>query len=158
MGVLDFLKKLFPPGENPMLGMEPQCVRFRWLTLRLPPGWRFTEADGMNFKAAGPGDCAVDGFLAGVHGSGKAGDLVRLMSEHFFRKGSAPAETVLAHGVVWLEAVEGRGKEKTLRLALIKPKPGEGGRLPPVLQVTCTLPGTSAAEALRAALRSAQWN
>lgn len=177
MGVLDFLKKLFPPGDgNPLLAMEPQCVRYKYLTLRLPTGWRFTNADGRSFTASGPGGCAVEFFLAGINAPGGGGvkaeefenkrkDIVRLMGKYFLESKSA-GETILPTGVLWMEATDIQGPNQRLRIALLNPRPRNQEWVPPMLQVTCTMPGVSAGEgfgaerfeALRSALRSAEWN
>ena len=175
MGVVDFLKKIFPPGKNPLLAMEPQCVRYQWLTLRLPAGWRFTEADGRSFKASGPGGCSVDFFLSGISDGDEAlraskfekkrKGLIQLLGKHFL-EGKSGGETVLPTGVIWMEAADTRGKDKRLRIALLYPKPRNSEWVPPILQVTCTMPAASAGdafgaerfEALREALRSAEWN
>lgn len=172
MGVVDLLKKIFPPGKNPLLAMEPQCVRYQWFTLRLPAGWRFTEADGRSFKASGPGGCLVDFFLAGLKGGIKASDfeknregLIQLLGKYILEEKSG-GETVLPTGVIWMEAADTRGKDKRLRIALLNPKPRNIEWIPPILQVTCTMPAASAGdafgaerfEALREALRGAEWN
>jgi len=176
--MLDFLKKLFPPAEkpkNPLLGMEPDCVRYEWLTLRLPTGWRFTEADGYYCKASGPGGCSFDIFFSRI-GSEDYGakavkfekhgkELLEMTSRSFLEVESAAA-TTLPTGVLWMEATATAGKVDRLRIALINPKPRNSELLPPILMLNCTLPAGTAAspfgaerlEALRAALRAAEWN
>ena len=175
MGVIDFLKKMFPPGKNPLISMEPQCVRYEWLTLRLPAGWRFTEADGRGFKASGPGGCVVDGHLARVTlGSEKIRtadfEKKRKVVVQFLHKyvleGKSRGETILPTGEIWMEATDTRGRDKRLRIALFNPKPRNAEWIPPTLQVTCTMPASSAGDsfsaerfqALRDALVSAEWN
>lgn len=179
MGILDFLKKVFPPGESPLLAMEPQCVRYQWLTLRLPAGWRFTQADGRGFTASGPGSCSAEFFFANViKGARERGqrlraqefenerkNLVQLMGKHFL-EGKSGGETILPTGVVWMEATDAQGQGKRLRIALLNPRPRNQEWIPPMLQVTCTIPGGPSSEglgadrfdALRAALRSIEWN
>jgi hypothetical protein len=179
MGLSDFLKKLFPPGESPLLSMEPQCVRYQWLTLRLPAGWRFTQADGRSFTASGPRGYSVGFFFAnvikGAHERGQRlraqefenerKNLVQLMSKHFL-EGKSSGEAILPNGVVWMEATDAQGQGKRLRIALLNPRPRTEEWIPPMLQVTCTIPSGSSSvglaadrfEALRAALRSIEWN
>ncbi|HET9405533.1 MAG TPA: hypothetical protein VFO57_13215 [Burkholderiales bacterium] len=179
MGLSDFLKKLFPPGESPLLSMDPQCVRYQWLTLRLPAGWRFTQADGRSFSASGPGSCSVAFFFANVvKGAHKSGqrlraqefederkNLVQLMGKYFL-EGKSGGETILPTGIVWMEATDTQGQGKRLRIALLNPRPRNQEWIPPMLQVTCTTPGGSSREslgadqfeALRAALRGIEWN
>lgn len=175
MGVLDFLKKLFPQGESPLLAMEPQSVRYKYLTLRLPTGWRFTHADGRSFTASGPGSCSAEFFFAVItepyrllkahEFEEKRKDIVRLMGKYFL-EGKAAGETTLPTGVLWMEATDIQGQNQRLRIALLNPRPRNQEWLPPMLQVTCTMPGASAGgslggerfEALRTALRNAEWN
>jgi hypothetical protein len=172
MGLSDLLKKIFPPGKNPLLGLEPQCVRYDCLTLRVPTGWRFTEGDGWAFKASGPGDCRAELFLANVvsgwHPNASEFEanrkrLVSLIAKHILRSENA-TETMLPTGVMWMEAMDA-GREKQLRVALLNTRPRYSDLLPPMLQVTCTMPagGTESftAEtfhALRNALRNIEWN
>jgi hypothetical protein len=51
MGLLDVLKKLLP-REHP-LPWDAQSVRPPFLTVRLPSGWRFTEANWSRARAVG---------------------------------------------------------------------------------------------------------
>ena len=175
MGLSAFLKKLFPPGENPLRSMEPQCIQYRWVTVRLPLGWQFTKAEGLSFTASGPGPCEATFFLAAVNSGRRpfmAADfekerkkLITLMGTYAL-EGKAGPETVLPNGVVWMEATDTHKGSPRLRVALVNPRPRNEDRIPPMLQVTCTMPAGSTAggltaerfEALRAALRSAEWN
>jgi hypothetical protein len=170
MGFLDFLKDLFPPGENPLRGMEPQCIHYKWVTLRLPAGWRFAQADGRSFKVIGPGDCSVDCLFSGLlhddHNI-RARDfekkykkgIVQSTSKYFLESKSVRDE-ILPTGVLWLEATDLKGQTQQLRIALLNPRPQNMEWLPPVLLVTCMMPGTpnERFEVLRNALRSAEWN
>jgi len=181
--MLDFLKRLFPPAEkpkNPLLGMEPGCVRYEWLTLRLPTGWRFTQADGPHCEASGPGGCSVNIFFARIGGQGIGGEsyaakaaefeqnrkaLLEMASRQFLQVEAAAVKT-LPTGVLWMEATDSAGKADHLRIVVINPKPRNSELLPAFLTVDCTLPAGSATspfgaerlEALRAALRGAEWN
>jgi hypothetical protein len=169
MGFGDFLKNLFPQGENPLQAMEPQCLRYRWVTLRLPTGWRFTQADGRSFRITGPGDCLVDGFFSDVSRGRhyvmardfdqKRDEIVELASKHFL-EGKSLRPEVLPAGALWLEAADTKADRQRLRIVLINPRPHNQERLPPMLLVTCTASGapSDAFRALRDSLRSAQWN
>lgn len=169
MGILDALKKLIPKGEPPPV-MEPQCVRHRFLTVRLPTGWQFTQADERVFAASGPGGCLVQFLLAAINmrGGAKASefeehrkDIVRLVRDYFLESKSAE-ETIMPTGVMWMEATDVHAKDRRLRIVLLNTRPRNHDWLPPMLQVTCTMPGGSTTdkrfEELRAALRSVEWN
>jgi hypothetical protein len=170
MGVIDLLKKLFPPGTNPLLAMEPHCVRYQYLTFRLPAGWTFTHADGGDFKASGPGACSVEAFFFGVRGGQKAAEFEKRRKEtvalirKFYLEGKEAVETMLPSGVLWMEAADSRKGQQWLRFVLLNTRPRYSDMLPPMLQVTCTRPAPSGAtvtdhfEELRTALRNIEWN
>jgi len=176
MGLLDFLKKLSPPAppvNNPTLAMEPQCVRHRWFTLRLPLGWRFTEADGFRATASGPGGCSADFFLAIINKE-KALEpeefeqnrkvFVQLMGAGHL-DGKTGGETMLPTGVAWMETIDTYRQKRRLRIALLNTRPRNRELSPAILQVTCTIPeaaaddgfGAERFEVLRTALRSIEW-
>jgi len=173
MGLLDILKKLSPPAGNPTLAMEPQCVRHKWFTLRLPLGWRFTQADGFNATASGPGGCSVDFFLAIINkAKGLEPDgfeqnrkvFVQLMGAGHL-DGKTEGETILPTGVAWMETVDTYRQKRRLRIALLDTRPRNQELSPAILQVTCAIPeataddgfGAERFEVLRTALRSIEW-
>ena len=176
MGIADFLKKLFPPGKNPLLALEPQCLRHVFLTLRLPQGWQFTgHNDSRMFKATGPGGAAAELSIAPAfnqrveakNAEQNRAQFVKVMRDHVF-KGRKPSEEVLSTGVLWMEAKDVQGGNERLEVVLFHPQSRSPERLgqPTRLQITCTLPQGSADaafraerfEALRAALRAVEWN
>lgn len=174
MGVVDFLKKIFPPGKNPLLAMEPQCVRYQWLTLRLPADWRFTQADGRSCKASGPGGCSAEFFIVPAFNryvdvqkvERNRAHFAKIMRNYIF-KSRVAVETILPTGLLWMEASDIQGQEERLQIALFNPQSRNPEFLQPTsLQVTCTMRRASAGaafsaerfEQLRGALRSIEWN
>lgn len=170
MGIFDFLKNSGASRE-PLLALEPQCVRYEWFTMSLPAGWQFTQADSRSFAASGPG-----GFLAEVKFAHPRGFTMSSFDKHReailqimrgFLQSRSGKEKKLMTGVMWMEAIEVQGKAQRLRIALFNSRPRNLEDLPPpLLMVTCTLPGTSAGaafdvertEIFSEALQSVKWN
>lgn len=175
MGILDLLKKLVPEGE-PFPAMEPRCVRHKYLTIRLPVGWQFLSADPRKFEASGPGGALAEFYVSHISTGPrrllKAEEVEQRREE--IRKiqrmlvgGKSAHEEVLPGGVLWMEAGDTQGENHRLQIALLNPKPRAAEiPSPPSVHVICTMPGASAGagfsaerfEALRAAVRSLEWN
>lgn len=171
MGIFDSLKKALAPEEPPFRGMEPQCVRYGWFTMDLPAGWQFTQADNRRFAVSGPGSCYVEVEFMHPRGfSMSAFDKHReTMLQIMRRSVQSPSakEKHLMTGVMWVEATDVQENAQRQRIALFNSRPrNPEDHPPPVLTVTCTLPGTSAGAAFDAertepfceALRSIKWN
>ena len=174
MGILDLLKKLMPEGEPPP-AMEPQCVRHKYLTIRLPVGWRFLSADPRKFEASGPGGASAEFYISHVYEGRrlmKAEEVEQRREEirkiHRMLLGSNSAqEEVLPGGALWMEAGDTQGESQRLQIVVLNPKPRAAEiPSPPSVHVICKMPGASAGggfsaerfEALRAAVRSLEWN
>jgi len=169
MSIFDRLKKKLALG-NSLLATEPECIRYVWFTLRLPPGWQFTKADNRSFAAFGPGGCSAEFTFQTVMGLKLAEFekhrpvMVQIMQR--FLKGEGRKDVGPA-GVLWMEADEVQAEKKILRIALFNTQPGDPEEVtPPILQVACTMPGSSSGadpepapfEQLRSALRGTKWN
>jgi len=179
MGILDWLKEqLHPPSD--VLAMEPQCLRHRVLTVRLPVGWQFTRADSWRFTATGPGGCSAEFTLRRIVSGGTAENQIHMKANEVeghrqeiiqmlrdqFLKGDVK-EMKAPEGVLWLEQSDVEGQNSRLLIAILnsKPRDPEIGP-PPIIHIVCTAPGGAAGggftaerfDALRSAMRSAEWN
>jgi hypothetical protein len=182
MGILDVLSKRIldvltkrlwgKPEYVPV--WDPQCVRHKLLTLRLPTGWRFTQVEQMEFAASGP-DCTVSFRFViqtpmGIHRvftpeDVRAASRSQVMSVVRAIFNSDAKEVQAPEGFLWFEAVDTQGKNKRLQIALLNTKPRSAFAGVFVFHVTCSVPSTAMGdltaqrfEAVRWTLRAAEWS
>jgi hypothetical protein len=181
MGLINWLKKYFPDPPSDVLSMEPQCLRHRVLTVRLPTGWQFTHADSWRFSATGPDGCSVQcDFRRVITGGTDLHNYTYMKAEEIGRQrqeliqtlqkyvlGGSANEVKAPDNILWLERSDVEGQRARLQIAVLNSalRDREIGP-PPVLHIVCTAPSGSSGgafsadrfNALRSAVRSAEWN
>ena len=170
MGFLDALKKLVPKTEP--VPWDARCLRHPAFTLRLPEGWRFTQADWDRATVRGPADQAVELYYSGQQedmpttpeaierARPKYLELMRGLVKHDARLKATPTQSVLRNGVLWTEASEVKGAEQQFVVYTIHLQPAR------LIQLTLrtSIPVSSGAlgaerlETLRGVMRGVEWN
>jgi len=176
MGFLDVLKKLVPKSEP--MPWDAQSVRHELFTLRLPEGWRFTQADWMRAEAAGPANQAATFYYSArselapetpqdiEKARPKLLELLGMLVKHDARFKAMPTQTVLPNGMLWTEASEVQGAAQQFVVYTLNPQPQRAGRPALVVQVSLrtSVPVSSGAlgaerlETLRSVVRNVEWN
>jgi len=176
MGIKEFLSKRLWGKPDYVPTWDPQCIRHKLVTIRLPAGWQFTKVEQLEFTATGP-DCTVSFRFVVASGRGtraprpeelaaKPGDAAKLVSFIF---NAEAKEVARPEGFLWLEAVDVSRKNKRLQIALVNTKPRaefagyfSAGLF--VFHVTCVVPSTASDEvsfrrfdSIRSILRAAEW-
>jgi hypothetical protein len=153
VGLIDWLKERFAAPPSDVLSMEPQCLRHRVLTLRLPAGWQFTHADSFRFSATGPGGCSVKSeFRRLITGGTDVHNFVYMESEEVDKRreeiirfveewnlGGKANAVKAPEGILWIERSDVEGQNARLQIAVLNFKlrdPNIGP--PPMLHIVIT--------------------
>lgn len=173
MGIKEFLTKRLWGEPEYVPTWDPQCLRHKLVTIRLPTGWRFTQVEQLEFAATGP-DCTVSfRFIVGFPSvevrnfrpeeveanRSQASKLVRAIFNADAKEMQGP------EGFLWLEAVDAQRKSKRLQIALLNTKPRPAFADAFILHVTCAVPSVTPADVssqrfdvVRSVLRAAEWS
>jgi len=175
MGFLDALKKLLPKEEP--LPWDAQSVCLPFLTVRLPAGWRFTQATWRSARALGPGEQPVEFYFTADtenrpmtprDAESARPEILRLMGglvKHDAGLNATPAQSVLPNGVLWTEANEVKGAERwfVVYLANLQPRAAEFKMRMAQICMRTRVPvsvgalGDERLETLRGVMRSVEW-
>lgn len=176
MGFLDVLKKLAPKSEP--MPWDARSVRHELFTLRLPEGWRFTQADWGRATAVGPANQAVT-FYYSARSEQAPGTpqeiekarpnmlkLLGMLVKHDAGFKSTPQQSVLPSGMLWTEAeeVQGADRQVVIYTATLQPRATQRAARIVQLSIRTSMPVSSGAlgaerlETLRGVLRAVEWN
>lgn len=164
MGFLDALKKLVPKSEP--MPWDAQTIRHQQFSLRLPEGWRFTQADWGRAAAIGPANQAVELYYSARAQPGltsqdvpKLLDLMRMLVRHDAGFNSTPTQATLPNGALWTEASEVKGAEQRFVVYVLKPQ--EARTMQVCLRTSVPLSsgglGAERLETLRGVMRAIEW-